>query len=807
MMMGSISKLSEGIGVESAWIAAKIFNSLSVAKKAFSGKEYNRGIEAIKKTYQSLMEVVLKAYTKDVEATGTEAEQSNLTSCRDALSDVREGGPTGHAAVHGDASKRFCGNLEAWEEKQAAASGTTKFLVSIKRAITTMFAFIRASRDCETAGIAGFLGAMRAFTPYMSVADRLLHLRMLTMQDCLIIHEREKCGNGLADLLKSGRLLGIQRTDGEFNMVWADMHLEQYSNRYAKMVLDRAAARRGAYFAAVACTGERAQVLIRLTDMVAAARCQPNAVRREQRNGPRWQAWRQNRQYRRHVVALTAILEDVVEPVPGAGDEGIGPGKVAHLTSKIAATSAVAKSMTNIESDGAELWRQFQARMDPNSAKTVWDKVSKSGYKSFASQTKTSARQKKGTSLQGERSRISYILRCLAVNDGLPDDQKITPLFLAKYELCECSHSTFHDGAPRKGTKSKFFAEIYGHVPPKWHPPQDQAKYAGIATILDTMALVQKAPKQMQPGDPLVAVLRYALEMGLNEALRDRAAVAMYACDGYAPYPKDMEAAFRASGKEITQFQVIRGRADANTTPTLGYTSLVGFLKDGANKRQLLAHLEDEAVLLLNSDAKWSFLDKVVILNPTGPGTWVTITRASDNAPWKALAADPTAWKLLWQEADQLLLCAAKWWLARATSHTAVLVCDDTDLGVAVATYVDEVRNNKNLVLVRGTAATRKRIDVNEAIGRFKIKHGDRADLLLSLATAFHCFTGCDTNSYLYGHPKVACWETLLSLDAAEAPVLESLSKLGTFADRGGVLEAQRRRRARCRRERRDDLV
>ena len=149
----------------------------------------------------------------------------HLISCRNALADVREGGPTGHAAAHGDASKRFCGNLEAWEEKQASASGTTRFLVPTKRAITTMFAFIRASRDCETAGVAGFLGAARAFAPCMSVANRLLCLRMPTMQDCLIIHAREKHGDDLADLLKSGRLLGTQRTDGGFNMVWADVHL------------------------------------------------------------------------------------------------------------------------------------------------------------------------------------------------------------------------------------------------------------------------------------------------------------------------------------------------------------------------------------------------------------------------------------------------------------------------------------------------------------------------------------------------------------------------------------------------------
>ena len=35
-------------------------------------------------------------------------------------------------------------------------------------------------------GVAGFLGAARAFAPCMSVANRLLCLRMPTMQDCLI---------------------------------------------------------------------------------------------------------------------------------------------------------------------------------------------------------------------------------------------------------------------------------------------------------------------------------------------------------------------------------------------------------------------------------------------------------------------------------------------------------------------------------------------------------------------------------------------------------------------------------------------
>ena len=45
-------------------------------------------------------------------------------------------------------------------------------------------------------------------------------------------------------------------------------------------------------------------------------------------------------------------------------------------------------------------------------------------------------------------------------------------------------------------------------------------------------------------------------------------------------------------------------------------------------------------------------LEKVILVNPTGPGSWVTITRTGDGSPWAALQSDPTAWKLLWPEVN-----------------------------------------------------------------------------------------------------------------------------------------------------------
>lgn len=110
------------------------------------------------------------------------------------------------------------------------------------------------------------------------------------------------------------------------------------------------------------------------------------------------------------------------------------------------------------------------------------------------------------------------------------------------------------------------------------------------------------------------------------------------------------------------------------------------------------AILREELLGVLNgSPAKYAVFKRVILVNAEGRGSWITIERGDGDVPWSVVPAPGL--KLLYIEADQLLPAAAKWWLARASSTGAAIVCEDTDVHVAVFAYCSAIANGKRLTI------------------------------------------------------------------------------------------------------------
>ena len=841
--MGSVATFMDGWGAATAMTACKWFGSVPNAVKALKAKDYNRenhhtcywaappphalhetqttqiisplllvvvhhagGISALKMLWESLGVMRIDRYVDHITQRGTAAEKICLAQFTHLLAAVREGGDPARRASQSAEAKEFLKRMDAWSLDLESKSGDAKFAGIVRRAIEAILAFIWASRTVREVGVHGWFGAIEELMPYLSEADRLVYMRLLVIIRDLVLHFEEKYGPELYAELKSGRGLGIIRVADAFCAIWGDLHLEQGTNRFGKMMLQYVAARRDAMFAQLAALPEQ----MRTTRIVEDWGTQIVATKPKRSPRPPKVPWtKRSPRHVKNVARMQTYLSDVTDPFPAVGATGLIPDEVAHLTSGVVPPKKVSKSILQIEQAGKERWDSWIQRYEahntnlPSSADNpnVFWPMKKSGLVNFARGNK---RAKKGASDGKENKMLAgFTLKLLSANESLEQPIKIWDInnsnCLARFELSIASHMLFKDGSYRKGTKALLMNSVVPNPPHSRHAPgHDWSRWAAV---IDYAAFLQKAPRAINTNAKwLVELVSTSATMGLNEALRCEAGTVIFACDSYPETgsPKDLEQWHRCQGREVTAYREIRGRTHAEPTEMLSPKPLQDFLSDGKNKTALVQHLECELLGVLNAgnaDAqRYVVLERCILINSQGLKSWITIERDAGGV-WKVVSR--SGLQLQWIEADQLIPISVKWWNRRAGTAGSKVCCEDADVHLALFVHVMALANGKAVTLVKTAGGNRRDIDIVASMAKFKQAHGEvTARKLAGVLMAVYCATGCDTNGYPYGSPKTTVWQRLLTMLDTHPALFDSLAKVGRYGAKSLADEDQRGVRA-----------
>ena len=799
MMMGAVEKMTEGAGVAQLLVGSGMMSSINNCKRALKGKAFNRGIEALKTLWEALGVLKLNKYVDHVAKHGGVEAKNTLQIFAYLIADIREGGKKARDAMSSDAFAKVLTSLDAWVKTLEKENGTTKFVGIMSGAIDVILFFIRCSRDCKKHGIAGWFGAVEAFYPYMAAANRNMYKRMLVVIRDLVRHCAALYGPELEEELRSGRALGLQRMADVFAMIWGDLNLEQKTNRWSKDMLQTFAARRNSMFAQLKALPERIRTIMQIQNWTEAV-TRPGNTRRSKAPPKPWVS--RTKLQAKNVAALTILIEDVVTVYPAVGDKDSKPNVIHHLTSnQVAPPLACASLLTALERANTnhaawiQRYEQYDHNGDEGTEKSVTYSHPMTKFKLVTFSDAFKKKKVKFSDGKASQALTSYVLQVMHKNESLEVPVAIwdenSDSCLARYELGSYSHMLFDQGAYRKGNKAATMHAVCP-FPPEYRRPVG-ASWVGEASIFDYAAILQKCRVALSGDEKwLVEMITASVVVLLNEARKLHGETLMLCCDSYPGEgsPKDLEAIARLKGRTLTRFKIIRGRSNPNPTPMLSPEALKDFLGDGHNKTQMVAHLREELLGVLNgSPAKYAVFKRVILVNAEGRGSWITIERGDGAVPWSVVPAPGL--KLLYIEADQLLPAAAKWWLARASSTGAAIVCEDTDVHVAVFAYCSAIANGKRLTICKGKKGKKRRIDIVKSVEKFMRLHakgGDntKGEVLLSCLVAVYSATGSDTNGAPYGHPKPAIWARLVSLYDTHPELFESLALVGTYPAREG---------------------
>jgi len=733
----------------------------------------------------------IDSYVEHVGCSGSAADKTGLAAFTHLLAAVREGGDAARRASTSPEAKKFLANMDTWSTHLETKCGDARFMGMIRRSIEGILQFIWASRDVLKVGVEGWFGAVENMMPYLSQADRLVYMRLIAIIRDLVRHAENKFGKELADELKSGRSLGIVRVVDSFCAVWGDLHLEQGTNRFGKMMLQYVAARRNSMFAQLAALPEQMrnyEVVQHWCKLVQAAK-----PKRKPR--PPKQDWAtRSRRHTKNVGRMGRYLQDVTTLYPKPDATGLKASEVTHLTSGAVPPTKVSHSLLAAEQAGKERWGGWLDRYnshdfsinDSKDNPNVFSPMKKAGMVTFAKGSKV---PKQG-SRDGKENKMlaSFTLKLLSANESLEHPVKIwdinTTNCLARYELAKASHMLFKDGAYRKGTKALLMNSVVPN-PPRFVHAQGH-DWSRWAVVIDYAAFLQKAPRAVdQDAKALVEIVTTSARMGLNETMRCEAGTAIWACDSYPATgsPKDFEQWCRRQGREVTAYKEIRGRHHAEPTEMLSPKPLQDFLSDGRNKTALVAHLERELLGILNAgdaDAqRYAVLERCILVNSQGVKSWITIEQGADGV-WKVTSRDGP--ELQWIEADQLIPACTMWWNKKEGTEGAMMCCEDADVHVASFVHADTLANGKAVTLIKTAGGDRRHIDIVASMRKFEQVHGiAKAAKLVSVLMAVYCATGCDTNGYPFGSPKTTVWQRLLGMLATHPALFTSMAKVGRY--------------------------
>ena len=794
MMLGALFTLLEDGGWLDCLISAGIFNSPTSAAAAMKGKHYARGMLALKKIWEVLCGVRFELHVKHVAATGTAQEKARL---RDYLTQIdivksTENGAEARQAARGDESRAFLVDHQAWIVEQSRMDGTTFHVNSAIDAASNILRFIKASRDTREAGLEGWWGSVLSYDWLMAYANRGLYQRLVAIMDKKIRNVRATHGNTFADDLDAGAILSISRTSEVFSSVCPDLHLESGSNLYGKLFLTFIAARPNSWAMSMAQLFNRTHTVNRATSLVRSG-MRPVLARRKKAT-PRWK--KRDRRYTKDVKGLRAFLEDVgLTELPADPKANV----VRHLTSGEIGLELVSNSLLSAVTSGKAHWAAVRGRLNGGTV-TIWDTITK--HKTLTFKNNGAVTKDKLAAVRNATRKVAYLVQMLTLNESLDEPipmwKKDDEDCVARYELTDFATSLFtQDGIPIKAAKASFATSLYGRRPPTYPIPQDRDP-KNDAGFFDLANFLQRAVTAMAAAQHKVMVdlVTQAVRMILGEAMQNRVGEVWICCDTYPEdgSAKDVESIARAKGKSVTHHDTISGRDAPRPTPIQKKTTLRQLLGAGVNKTKLCAHLVAEAKRLLQQHpGRYAGVTKVVLLNSKGPGTCQLLTPSPGIESTWVVADGPLQLKFPCVEADQLLLSAAKWWLAQPNTKAAMIVCDDTDVGVALLCYLNELSNNKEVSLVRGAKkGTRRRIDVNEAKRRFcrRFDNAEYGELLLKAAVGFHVLTGCDVTSYWYGSSKTSLWDTMeeLVLTVEGRKLIRAIARLGNFDCAAGMV-------------------
>jgi len=791
MFLGSIHTLLEDGGLIMMLVGAGIFKSPTCATTAMKGKQYARGLLALKKVWEVLSGNRLKLHIAHVRAKGSAEEKGRLAKYLTLLARVRDdGGAAARVAINSPESKAFLTDHETWIRKQSAADGTIHHINNALLAIGTTFRFLRASRDIKQAKLWGWWGTVLDFSWLTCVANRGLYERMIAIQDKKIRTARAVHGDRFANDLEHGAVLAITRTAQVFSSVCPDMHLETNSNRLAKILLTFLASRKSSWRMAMSQLNNRMHTVQAASKLMKSAE-RPVAPRRK-KAAIKWR--KRNKRYGVDIENLRQFIQDIgltVEPPDP------NPSAVRHLTSGVIAQEMVSKSLLEAMRTGQAHWDKVRGRMDGGTV-SIWDPIKKHPTLTFKHNGATQKDQL--AAVKNAARKVSCLVQMLTLNESL--DTPITMWdkdnddCIARYELTDWAVSLFGvDGVPLKATKASFATKLYGARPQRYVPPSDVDPSAW-ASFIDFANYLQRAPKGAADKVHMVDLISQAAKMLLAEALHNQTGIVFICCDTYPEdgTAKDIESKAREKGKSVPVYATINGRDHMRPTPMQKIKTMQAILGAGSNKTRLCAHLVSEVKRLLNAPGdRYAGITKVFVLNSKGPKTCEVITPGHGIGSAWASEEGPADLCFPCIEADQLLISALKWWLQRATSTGGMVVCDDTDVGVALLCYLDAISNGKIVTLLRGPKKeTRRRINVGAVKTRYCNKFDDPAhgELLLSAAVGFHTLTGCDVTSYWYGRSKPTLWDLMeeLVLTAAGRKLIAAMAQLGDLeGDPGDV--------------------
>ena len=282
-------------------------------------------------------------------------------------------------------------------------------------------------------GVSGWFGAVEKMMPYMSMADRLVYMRLIAVIRDLVRHFEQKFGSELCEELKTGRGLGMVRVADSFAAVWGDLHLEQGTNRHWMMMLQFTAARRNAMFAQFAVLPEQIKTM-EVVDAWCTLIQEAKPKRQTDKRKPRRpkQPWvKRSPRHGTNVKRLSTHLEDVANPFPLADAVGLLPDEVTHLTSGAVPPKKVSKSLLHVEENGIVRWNAWCTRreaFDPATAPSkdnpnVFSAMKKSGLVNFARGSKLT---KRSTSDGKENKMLaSCTLKLISANEGLAEPIQI----------------------------------------------------------------------------------------------------------------------------------------------------------------------------------------------------------------------------------------------------------------------------------------------------------------------------------------------------------------------------------------------
>lgn len=807
-MMAAINKVFKSAGLDTLLINAGVLAGDASAASALEGKNYNRGIRALKIVYEVIRANEVSLYQND-------AGSAKWGEFEKVVPDIISGGEGGREAIHGTAMRELTEQFLLWKKKKSSQCGRCAIVSLLLEMIEALLAYIRASRSIRSAkdadgkhvGFANYFIAMEALQPWIAASDRLLYMRVLEAQRRIFLSIEERFGPEVMQALRSGAVLGIQRNAEQFAAVWNDLHLEQTTNAESKRLLTTTATRHASVRARITAMPSTARTSKAFNAMV------PPGLRSTRTSSKKKEKPPMQRAPKRMIIDRSKLSEaleslDVVCDCNPLVQERRGDLNVMrHFTSGTTVCQAVVDDLSSVKEIGGKKVAEFAKRFpDGHDGKYMWDPLKKTQLKNFQYNDKLLQQN----SQRPERTLQSCLFELTALNDKRPPADRI-PVWreegecLAKYEFGDRARAFFHsNGKKRSGTKASLAPALAGNRPATLaYNNGSPAAKKSTAIAFDFMAYVQMGASKVDASQHkfLEDLLLISVKRTLSDVVSQQANTAYIVCDPYpdAGVPKDCESDARAESGVI-MFDKIFGSKENYPTPMLPPLQRRKFLRLAQNKRLLLELLGGIITRVLNS-GKYIGVTTVFL---TGAGGTMRASRfervvlptaATDGSPSVTVTETGVPWlESSCPEADQTLLVAVRHWVSEMGGKEMVVASWDTDVFVSLVGLADKLVAGGDpkckLAVLRGVGARRQRVDVWAARKRLAelpaVGGTANAKLLLAAIIALHNVTGSDGVPFPYHQGKKKAFAAFLKmLNLKGGPdALKAMAKTGV----GGVM-------------------